>query len=112
MNWLRFVFITALLVIFVVSTIAALFGAGKVLNALFRAYVFKVETCEYRPPKLISRISETKEIQEVPQEPERECKIDYNRSKEDISDGLAMFIIAAPLSLLFFTKTRKFIYES
>lgn len=112
MNWLRFVFITALLVIFVVSTIAALFGAGKMLNALFRVYVFRVETCEYRSPKFISRVPETKEIQEVPVESEKECKIDFNRAKEDISDGLAMFIISAPLALVFFRKTRKFIYEN
>lgn len=111
MNWLRFVFITALLVIFVVSTIAALFGAGKVLNALFRAYVFKVETCEYGPPK-IARPLPVEKTEMQYEEPERICKIDFNRSKEDISDGLAMFIIAAPLSLVFFTKTRKFIYES
>ena len=111
MNWLRFIFIAALLVIFVVSTITALFGAGEMLNALFRTYVFRVETCEYRPPKIITRVPETKEIETV-EEPERECKIDYNRSKEDISDGLAMFIIAAPLALVFFIKTRKFIYES
>lgn len=111
MNWLRFIFIIALLVIFVVTAIASIFGAGKVLTAVFRSYVFKVETCEYRPPKIISRIPETKEIQEVPAEPDRECKIDYNRSKEDISNGLAMFLVAAPLAVIFFRKTRKFIYE-
>lgn len=112
MNWLRFIFIIALLVIFVVTAIAAIFGAGKVLTAIFRAYVFKVETCEYRPPKFVRQITETKEFQEVPQEPERECKIDYNRSKEDISNGLAMFLVAAPLAVIFFRKTRKFIYEN
>lgn len=111
MNWLRFVFITALLVIFVVSTIVALFGAGKVLNALFRAYVFKVETCEYRAPKIARPIPADKTETQY-EEPERICKIDFNRSKEDISDGLAMFIIAAPLALVFFRKTKKFIYES
>lgn len=112
MNWLRFVFITALLVIFVVSTIAALFGAGKVLNALFRAYVFKVEICDYRPPKIVRPMSLDGKVSEVTEEQPKDCKIDFNRSKEDISDGLAMFIIAAPLALIFFKKIKKYIYES
>jgi len=110
MNWLRFIFITALLVIFVVTTIVAIFGAGKVLTAVFRMYVFKVETCEYGAPKIARPLSVEKTTPQF-EEPERICKIDYNRTKEDISNGLAMFIIAAPLAFVFFRKTRKFIYE-
>lgn len=111
MNWLRFIFIAALLVIFVVTTIVALFGAGKMLTAVFRAYVFKVESCEYRPPKIIKPSSVSEKTQEIVEEQPRECKIDYNRAKEDISDGLAMFILAAPLAVIFFKKNRKLIYE-
>ena len=40
------------------------------------------------------------------EEPERECKIDYNRAKEDIAEGLAMFIISAPIALVLFRKTK------
>lgn len=111
MNWLRFIFIIALLVIFVVTAIASIFGAGRVLTAIFRSYVFKVETCEYRPPKIVRLAAPDQKIPEIAEEQPRECKIDYNRSKEDISNGLAMFLVAAPLAVLFFKKTRKFIYE-
>lgn len=112
MNWLKFIFITALLVIFVVSTIVALFGAGTMLTAVFRSYVFKVEICEFStyPYKSVPAMM-TQDDSFPIQESERKCKIDYNRSKEDISNGLAMFLIAAPLSIIFFRKTKKFIYE-
>lgn len=111
MNWLRFIFIIALLIIFVVTAIASIFGVGRVLTAVFRSYVFKVETCEYRPPKIVRPAPTDGKIQEIMEEQPRECKIDYNRSKEDISNGLAMFLVAAPLAVIFFKKTRKFIYE-
>ncbi len=100
----------ALLVIFVVSTIAALFGAGKMLTAIFRAYVFKVETCDFKPMKYASIPAE----KAVPQfeEPQKECKVDFNRAKEDVSNGLAMFIIAAPLAAIFFFRTKRFLNMS
>src|SRR3990167_5157107 len=99
MHWLKFIFITALVVIFVGTSFIAIFGAARVLTALFKAYVFKAETCEYMPAKLRPVAMEEPQKQEF-EEPERECKIDYNRAKEDIAEGLAMFIISAPIALI------------
>ena len=109
MHWLKFIFITALVVIFVGTSFIAIFGAARVLTALFKAYVFKAETCEYMPAKLRQVAAEPAKVESVKQEfedPERECKIDYNRAKEDIAEGLAMFIISAPIALVLFRKTK------
>ena len=105
MHWLKFIFITALVVIFVGTSFIAIFGAGKVLTALFKAYVFKAETCEYGPSKLRPVAIEDPAKQEF-EEPKRECKIDYNRAKEDIAEGLAMFIISTPIAFILFRKTK------
>lgn len=107
MHWLKFIFITALVVIFVGTSFIAIFGAGKVLTALFKTYVFRAETCEYiRMAKPVpAQESQPQDFEE----PKRECKIDYNRAKEDIAEGLAMFIIAAPIAVILFRKTKNLI---
>lgn len=108
MHWLKFIFITALVIIFVGTSFIAIFGAGKVLTALFKAYVFRVETCDYMPTKLRSVAVEEPQKQEF-EEPERVCKIDYNRAKDDIAEGLAMFIISTPIAVIFFKKIKNLI---
>lgn len=101
MHWLKFIFIVALVIIFVGTSFIAIFGAGKVLTALFKAFVFKVETCEYKPVR-------TEKTLPIPgfEAPEQTCKIDYNRAKEDIAEGLAMFIVSIPISLALFKKIK------
>ncbi|MEX0916540.1 MAG: hypothetical protein WDZ44_00320 [Candidatus Spechtbacterales bacterium] len=101
----KLVFTVAIAVVFVVSTFVALFGAGSMLNATLRTYVFKVEECTYKP---IARPIESEGIMEEPQE---ECKVDYNRAKGNIADGLGMFILAAPLALVSFWTTRRTVKE-
>lgn len=102
MHWLKFIFITALVIIFIGTSFIAIFGAGKVLTALFKTYMFKVETCEYKPARAVLLESNKQKFEE----PERECKVDYNRAKEDIAEGLAMFIISAPIAFILFRKTK------
>ena len=112
MDKLKLIFVAGITILFVGSSFISLFGAGRMLEAVLKSYVFKVEICDYgnypyKPvPTMINR-----DISSTPQEPEKTCKIDYNRLKEDISSGLAMFIISSPLAFVFFRKTRKFIYE-
>src|SRR3989338_5885823 len=101
MHWLKFIFIAALIIIFIGTSFIAIFGAGKVLTALFKAYVFKAETCEYKPV----RAEKTLPIPGF-EASDQTCKIDYNRAKEDIAEGLAMFLISTPIALILFRKTK------
>ena len=109
MQWLKFIFIFSLVVIFDGTSFIAIFGAGKVLTALFKAYVFKAETCEYKPVRAVKiPASEEGMPSQTFEEPERTCEIDYNRAKDDIAEGLAMFIISTPIAVIFFKKLKVF----
>ena len=105
-DWPKLVFTIAIAIVFVVSTFVALFGAGSMLNATLRTYVFKVEECMYRP--MVASVESEKTIAEDPQQ---ECKVDYNNAKGNIADGLGMFILAAPLALVSFWQTRRTVKE-
>ena len=107
MKWLKLVFIIALAVIFVGTAFTAVFGAGRVLGQVFKVYVFKYETCEYKTP-----ISREPSKPEQEQTPEKECYIDYNRAKRDISEGLALFIIAFPIAYFSQRALRRSIKEA
>lgn len=99
-DWPKLIFTAAIAIVFVVSTFVALIGAGQMLNAVLRTYVLQVEDCQYRP---VARPLDG----EVTEEPEEECKIDYNQAKGNIANGLGMFILAAPLAAVSFWQTRR-----
>jgi len=92
-----------LALVFVVSTVTILFSTGRMVNAVFDAYVFKVDNC-YGP-----RYFPVEEGEESPKEPE--CVIDYNQAKRDISGGLALLIVAAPLAYFSYKKSLALVRE-
>ncbi len=109
MKWLKLIFIVALAIIFVGTAFTAVFGAGRVLGQVFKVYVFKYETCEYKPVPVSRELSEELKPEQIS---ERECYIDYNRAKKDISEGLALFIVAFPIAYFSQLALRKSIKES
>lgn len=105
MQYLKLLFLLALVILFVGTSFSAIFGGGKVLTSVFKAYIFKVETCRYDyrvKPVPIERNSEI-----TTEDPEEECAIDYNDAKRDISEGLAMIIVTTPIALLLFRKIKE-----
>jgi len=109
MNYLKSLFLLALVILFVGTSFSAIFGGGKVLTAIFKAYVFKVETCQYnyKPRPIMAE-----EKPQIEEEPEEKCKIDYNDAKKDIAEGLAMVIVTTPIALLLFRKVKDYLRES
>ena len=89
------IFVIALAIIFVGTTFTAIFGAGKALGQIFKAYIFKYQECDYKAtPIPITRDPESIPIDQVI---EKECYIDYNRAKKDIAEGVALLIITVPI---------------
>lgn len=107
MKWLKLTFIASLAILFVATSFLAIFSGGRILGQIFKTYVFKYETCEYklRPIPL-------KELQAEPEESSRECYIDHNRAKKDIAEGLAMLIVSLPVVYLTQQHLRKEIKEN
>ena len=100
MNKIKLIFGVGLIILFVGSTFISLFGAGNALQSVLRTYVFKVEDCNYKyAPRPIDR--------EEYVEPEETCSIDYNRTKRDIANGLAMFLVSTPIALMSIRQGRK-----
>ena len=108
MKWLKLIFIIALAIIFIGTAFTAIFGAGKALGQVFKVYVFKYETCEYK----ITPVRKEELLLEIPQESEKECYIDYNRAKKDISEGLALLLIALPIAYFSQRALRKSIKQA
>ncbi|MDX1607910.1 MAG: hypothetical protein R3251_01745 [Candidatus Spechtbacterales bacterium] len=106
MNWFKIIFAAALAIILVVSTLVALFGVGRAVNATLRTYVLEVEECRYRP--VPARLDEEKPQGE---EPEETCEVDYNRAKQDIAEGVGMFLVAAPLAWFMYRRTKSMMDE-
>ncbi|MEX2145175.1 MAG: hypothetical protein WD712_02250 [Candidatus Spechtbacterales bacterium] len=107
MNWFKIIFAAALAAILVVSTLVALFGAGRSVNAALRTYVLKVEECQYKPRIL----APTEEGNKETYVDEQECKVDYNRAKQDIAEGAGMFLVSAPLAWFMYRQTRRMMNE-
>lgn len=101
-NWFKLVFAAALAVIFIVATLVALFATTRGANAVFRTYVFKVETCEFKaqPRPVNGDDGQAQEHRET-------CEIDYNGARRDIAEGLATLVVAAPLAWGSFVLTRR-----
>lgn len=94
MKWLKFTFIVALAIIFVGTAFTAIFSSGRILAQIFKIYIFKYETCDYKSVPITREIVESRQEQLS----ERECYIDYNRAKKDISEGLALLIVSFPVA--------------
>lgn len=97
--------IIALSLVFVVSTIVALFGLGKSLNAFFKGVVFDLYPCTYRfklAPEPI-RVTGSTASETV----EDTCEPDKKRPLEEIIDGMAMFLPSAPLAWFAFKWAKK-----
>lgn len=94
-----------LTILFVGSTFITLFGAGQSLQAVLKTYVFQVEDCKYdyapRPVNPEEKFIEPKEI----------CFIDYNRTKKDVAEGLAMFLVSAPIAGFAFWQGKKLLQK-
>lgn len=111
MTYLRFLFLLALVVLFVGTSFSAIFGGGKLLTAVFKAYVFKVETCRYDyMPKSLPVVPAERQAP-TEQDYKEVCKIDYNDAKRDVAEGLAMMIIASPIAFLLFRKIKEYLRE-
>ncbi|MEX2054375.1 MAG: hypothetical protein WD883_02440 [Candidatus Colwellbacteria bacterium] len=95
-----------LALVFVISTVTVLFSAGRVVNAGLDAYVFKIDNC-YGPRYLPTEVGEGEK--EVPEQPE--CFIDYNQAKRDVSGGLALLVVAAPLAYFSYRKSLSLVRE-
>lgn len=113
MTYLRFLFLLALVVLFVGTSFSAIFGGGKLLTAVFKAYVFKVETCRYdymsKPLPAAEPVERPAPANQV--DYKEVCKIDYNDAKRDVAEGLAMMIIASPIAFLLFRKIKEYLRE-
>lgn len=93
----------SLALIFVISTVTVLFSTGRMVNAAFDAYVFKVDNC-YGPRDL--PIDVVGEETKTP-----ECGIDFNQARRDISGGLSLLIVAAPLAYFSYRKSLALVRE-
>ncbi len=113
MTYLRFLFLLALVVLFVGTSFSAIFGGGKMLTAVFKAYVFKVETCRYDYlPKSLPVVPIERQAPASQEDYKEVCKIDYNDAKRDVAEGLAMMIITAPIAFLLFRKIKEYLREN
>lgn len=103
---IKFLFVTAISIVFVVTTLLAIFGGGRVLDSVLKNYVLKVETCEYvNQPREV--VIENPKVVNITIE--KNCSIDYNRAKADIAGGLAMFLVAAPIAGFTFLRGKKYL---
>ena len=108
MNWFKIIFASALAVILVVSTITALFGVGRVVNATLRTYILQVEECQYKP-RIAAPVMEGDSEKYID---EQECKVDYNRAKQDVAEGAGAFIVAAPLAWFMYRQARRMMEDT
>ena len=108
MNWFKVIFAAALAVILVVSTITALFGVGRAVNATLRTYILQVEECRYQP-RILAPTGEG-DIEKYADE--EECSPDYNRAKQDVAEGVGMFVVAAPLAWFMYRQTRRMMEDT
>ena len=97
MDKIKFLVVAAVAIVFVITTITAMFGGGRVLDSVLKTYVFRVETCTYKPaPRVLEAV-----------EPEQECGVDYNRTRSDLAGGLAMLLVSLPIAGFAFWQLKK-----
>lgn len=105
MKIIRLVISISLSLIFVVSTLVAVFSAGRIVNAVLDTYVFEVDNCYYPRPVAI-------EDPAVGEKPEmEECTVDYNQAKRDVSGGLAQILVLTPIAIFSYKKSMKLLKE-
>ena len=82
--WLRFLLLLTISILFVGFTFASVFSLGKVAKiGLYQ--LLGVEDCYWVP-------------EPVKEEGRNECKPDTNQQKREIAEGLATFLVSAPLA--------------
>lgn len=110
MRVFRAIFAVALALIFFVSTIFMLVGAGETVSVGIRTYVFQVCDSGYaRPMPMPAPIPG--DVNAKPQEiVQPECAIDYNNAKRQLADGLSK-IVAVPFAWFSFVWLRKMMKE-
>lgn len=89
------IFTITLSLVFLITTIMAIVGAGRLVNTGLDV-ALGVETCTYRPS-----------IERVEKESIEECSVDTNSQKRDVAGGLAMLLVALPISIFSYRKMRK-----
>lgn len=94
MQFLKSVANLAVVLLFAGTSVAAIVGASKILGASLQAYLFRVETCQYKPVRAPLKPAQNELI-----EPEEQCAVDYNQAKRSIADGLGLLIASAPVAL-------------
>ena len=98
MKSLRFVFTLALAVIFVVTTLVAVFGAGKVIDQGLRV-LLKLYPCDYQLVAEPVRVEKEKT--------DLVCKPNGQYIKENLIQGLSMFLVGLPVAFISFKQTKK-----
>ncbi|MAG45630.1 MAG: hypothetical protein CMH63_02555 [Nanoarchaeota archaeon] len=91
-------------VLFLVTSIISLVSASNIISETAKTYILKVERCEFEP--LARSLESGVQPEELP-DPERGCKIDYNQTKRELADSIAMLIIALPIALFTYRKLFK-----
>lgn len=98
----KIIFKIVIAFILIISAGFSTFGAGKIVNTVLRDYVFQVENCRYERPMPVLPVDRN-----IIEEPVEVCKIDTNRTKRDLADGLSGLIIGGPLAFFAFRTLRK-----
>ncbi len=111
MNLVKLTFIAALALLFVVSSIMTILSSSNFLGSVFRTYVLKYETCEYRPLPVMEMTEERMAVKPAAQS-EKNCYVDYNQAKWNIAEGLAMLIISFPVAFLTYRQLRREMREA
>lgn len=99
--------VIALSLVFVVSTVVSLFGAGRAINAFLKGVVWDLYPCIYRPMLAPVDLREAGSTAKELKLENPECVPDKKRPLEDMVDGLAMLLPAAPLAYITFRQVRK-----
>ena len=105
MDKLKLIFVLGITILFVGSSFMALFGAGRMLDAVLKSYVFKVEQCkyDYRQEPITTNKGEVIAYEQ----PVETCAVDYNQTKQEIAGGLSMLLVALPIASLMFWQGKK-----
>lgn len=98
------ILLIAVAILFLVTSISSLFSASRISSQYLMTYVFRIEQCEYREIEPKPEVNETPNLQ-------KECKIDYNRTKEVLSESISLLILALPISCLSYRKLSKLYKE-
>ena len=95
------VLLITIAVLFLVTSIISLVSASNVISEITKTYFLGVETCNYKP---VVRPLEVEVRPGQIQESEEECKIDYNQTKRELANSIAMLIVSLPIAIFTYRK--------